>query len=327
MWGQIAAAVAPSLIGGLLGNKGANAASQGAQQASQMQIDAANKAYEGGTYKPYGVTSGLGSSQFNNGQASFSLDPRYQQAQNQMQGLGQQAYTAAGGDYGQLANQFYNQQREMGAGSRNAEALALGGSMFGSGRTGLMSSGDALGFTGGGMMSPDGTGFAQAFAQQDSADRYNAQQQAQQQRQMDINIGNSMFNQSMGLDAAGMEQQKLGGMLGSQQSAANNAAGGNLVSGMGGGAESRQNQGLAQAGKYTGIGNALGNIGWDKIGDQVGGMFNPVSDSDVVNAYAGNMSRGGGHPSMGGYSNNGYTPMPYLTSNQGMGANYTGRNY
>ena len=98
MWGQIAAAVAPSLIGGLLGNKGANAASQGAQQASQMQIDAANKAYEGGTYKPYGVTSGLGSSQFNNGQASFSLDPRYQQAQNQMQGLGQQAYTAAGGD-------------------------------------------------------------------------------------------------------------------------------------------------------------------------------------------------------------------------------------
>ena len=127
----------------------------------------------------------------------------------------------------------------------------------------------------------------------------------------------------MGLDAAGMEQQKLGGMLGSQQSQANNAAGQNLVSGMGGGAESRQNQGLAQAGKYTGIGNALGNIGWDKIG----GMLNPVSDSDVVNAYAGNMSRGGGHPSMGGYSNNGYTPMPYLTSNQGMGANYTGRNY
>ena len=261
MWGQILGAVAPSLIGGLFGGAGANAASQGAGQASQMQQDAANKAYEGGLYKPYGVTSGLGTSSFDNGQASFAMDPRYAAQQEQMMGLGSQAFTAAGGDYNQLADQFYNQQRDLGAGGRNAEALRLGESMFGSGRTGLGMSAESLGAAGGGNISPDGFGFAQAFAQQDAQDKYNAFDRAQIQRQNDINVGNSMFNQSMALDAAGNAQNMQGGLLGQYRSTAANQAGGNLISGMGGSAESRQNQGFAQSGGYTGIGNALGKSG------------------------------------------------------------------
>ena len=280
--GSILGAVAPSLIQGLFGGAGANAAAQGAGEASQMQQDAANIAYAGGQYKPYGVTSGLGTSSFDNGQASFAMDPRYAAQQQQMMGLGSNAFTAAGGDYNQLADQFYNQQRDLGAGGRNAEALRLGESMFGSGRTGLGMSAESLGAAGGGMISPDGFGFAQSFAQQDAQDRYNAFDRAQIQRQNDINIGNSMFNQSLALDQAGLAQGGFGAQLGQFQSQAANAAGGNLVAGMGGAGTMRNNQGLSQSGGYTGVGNALGDINWSglqsNVRSQRGGVA-PMSTS------------------------------------------------
>tara|TARA_R110000796_G_scaffold31490_2_gene83454 strand:- start:611 stop:1501 length:891 start_codon:yes stop_codon:yes gene_type:complete len=263
MWGQIAAAVAPSLIGGLLGGKGASEAARGAGEASQMQQDAANKAYEGGTYKPYGVTSGLGKSSFDGQNMSFQMDPRYQQQQGQMMGLGSQAFQNAGGDYQSMADNFYNQQRALGAGSRNAEALSLGGSMFGSGRTGLQMSNASQGFGANteGTSNPDANMFMNSFLQQDAQDRFNSQNMAQQQRQRELDIGNSMFNQSMMLDQAGVSQGMQGAQLGQYRSGANNAAGSNLVSGMGGAGTMRGNQGLARGGMFTGMGNAIGTAG------------------------------------------------------------------
>jgi len=266
MWGQILGAVAPSLIDGLFGSKSAGVAAQGAGEASQMQMDAADKAYAGGQYRPYGVTSGLGTSSFNNGQSSFTMDPRYAAQQAQMLGLGNQAFSAAGGDYNQLADQFYTQQRELGADSRNAEALQLGGSMFGTGRGGLQVGAGSLGAGGDGMLSPDGFGFAQAFAQQDSQDRYNAFDRAQIQRQNDINVGNSMFNQSLGLDQAGNAQIMDGGMLGQYSATAANQAGNNLVTGYKGAGTMRNNQGLAEAGGWASAGGAVGKIDWGSIG-------------------------------------------------------------
>jgi len=274
--GSIVSSVAPSLISGLFGGAGSNAAAAGSRDASKLQQDAANKAYEGGQYKPYGVTSGLGTSSFNDGQASFTLDPRYQAQQNQMMGLGSQAFGAAGGDYNQLADQFYNQQRDLGAGSRNAEAMKLGESMFGTGSSGLRMGAESLGASGGGMLSPQGYGFAQAFAQQDAADRYNAFDRAQQQRQTDIDIGQSMLNSSQGLDQMGLKQQELGGMFGNYAANAANAAGSNLVSGMSGAAGNTQNAGMAKAGGYIGIGDSLGKIDWS-------GLDQPTTPSPTYN--------------------------------------------
>ena len=260
--------IIPSLISGILGGTGANAAAQGAGEASQIQIDAANKAYDGGQYKPYGVTTGLGTSSFEDGQSSFALDPRYQAQQDKMLGLGSSAFDAAGGDYNQLAEQFYNQQRNLGADSRNAEALQLGGSMFGSGRTGLNMSASALGAGGGGMLSPDGFGFAQAFAQQDALDRQSSFDRAQEQRLRDLGIGSDLLGLSTGLDQAGLDQSGLGGLFGQYSSNAANAAGSNLVSGMAGGAGARQDQGMAKSGGWTGIANTVGNTNWS--GDNQG---------------------------------------------------------
>jgi|TARA_R110000765_G_scaffold126786_2_gene224727 hypothetical protein len=256
----ILSAIAGPLISGLFGGAGANAAAQGSREASELQQAAANKAYEGGQYKPYGVSSGLGTSSFKDGQSLFSLDPRYQGQQDQMLGLGNQAFGAAQGDYGQLANQFYNQQRDLGAGSRNAEAMRLGESMFGTGSGGLRMGAESLGAGGGGMMSPQGYGFAQAFAQQDAADRYNAFDRAQQQRATDIGIGQSMLTQSQALDQMGLSQQELGGMFGNYAANAANQAGGNLVSGMSGAAGNTQNAGMARSGGWIGAGNAVGGM-------------------------------------------------------------------
>ena len=64
MLGQIISAVAPSLISGLFGGAGANAAASlilvAQRSISTTTRCCLSKAYEGGQYKPYGVSSGLG---------------------------------------------------------------------------------------------------------------------------------------------------------------------------------------------------------------------------------------------------------------------------
>ena len=252
--------IIPSVISGLFGGAGSNAAAQGSKEASKLQQEAANKAYEGGQYKPYGVTSCLVTSSFEDGQSSFTLDPRYQGQQDQMLGLGQQAFGAAGGDYNQLADQFYNQQRALGAGSRNAEALQLGESMFGTGSGGLRMGAESLGAGGGGMMSPQGYGFAQAFAQQDALDRQSSFDRAQEQRLRDLGVGSDMLGLSTGLDQSGLDQSALGGLFGNYAANAANQAGGNLVSGMSGAAGNTQNAGMARAGGWIGAGKAVGGM-------------------------------------------------------------------
>ena len=144
------------------------------------------------------------------------------------------------------------------------------------------------------MLSPQGYGFAQAFAQQDAADRYNAFDRAQQQRQTDIGIGQSMLNSSQGLDNMGLQQQELGGMFGNYAANAANAAGSNLVSGMSGAAGNLQDAGMAKSGGWTGIGNALGGINWGRGGGNArSGMISPnAARQSVSSNYKAGMGGG-----------------------------------
>jgi len=249
------------LISGLLGAAGSYQAQKKLGQAGDKMFEAGDKAYEAGTYKPYGVTSGLGSTSFADGQAGFELDPRYQAQQDSMMGLGSQAFGAAGGDYNALADRFYNQQRDLGASTRQAEATQLGESMFGSGSNGLRMGAASLGGTGNQAISPQGFEFAQAFAQQDSKDRFDAFDKAQDQRLRDLDIGTGMLTASQGLDYAGLEQQRLGGMLGQMQSGANNAAGTNMIGAYGTGAGFMADRGRSMAGGMQGLGSSLGSWG------------------------------------------------------------------
>ena len=273
-----------SLVSAGLGLLGSYQAQRKLGEAQDSMREAGDKAFKEGQYKPYGITSGSGTASFNNGQASFAMDPRYQAQQNQMFGLGTSALDRAGGSYDDLANDMYNRQRNIGAGAREGEAQRLGESMFGSGTSGLRVSGEALGAGGGaGMLSPDGYGFAQAFAQQDAMDRNNAFAQAQNQRAADINMGTGMFSQGQAMDDNALAMIGAGGQLGAQQSAANNSAMGNYMSGYGKAADFTARRGQSMAGGLTGLGSSLGSF--SGMGGNSSGFSNP---------YAWNRSSQGG---------------------------------
>ena len=257
-------------------------------EAQDRMSEAAEKAFKEGQYKPYGVTSGAGSASFKDGNASYSMDPRYQAQQNQMFGLGTDALNRAGGSYDDMASDIYNRQRSLGAGGRMAEATALGNRMFGAGTQGLRVGGEALGgAAGSGMMSPDGYGFARAFAQQDAIDRSNSFEQAQRQREREIAIGQGMFSQGQGMDANAMAMIGLGGDLGSQQSAANNAAMNNYMGGQEAAANYTARRGQSMAGTLTNFGTKLGEMGGDDEGPiSRGGSSNPYSFGRVNNSYS-----------------------------------------
>ena len=291
------------LISAGLGLLGSYQAQRKLGEAQDSMREAGDRAFKEGQYKPYGITSGAGSASFKDGNASFAMDPRYQAQQNQMFGLGTDALNRAGGSYDDLANDMYNRQRNIGAGAREGEALRLGESMFGRGTEGLRVSGEALGAgTGAGMLSPDGYGFAQAFAQQDAVDRNNAFGQAQQQRMSDINIGQGMFTQGQGMDAVGRGMIDQGANIGSQQSAANNSAMGNYMSGYGKAADFTARRGQSIAGGLSGLGTSLGSF------SGMGGGMN------------------GGYGSGMGSANSGFNNGSF-TSRYGTGNNMYNRRY
>ena len=250
------------LIAAGLGLVGGYQAQRKLGEAQDRMSEAAEKAFKEGQYKPYGVTSGAGSASFKDGNASYSMDPRYQAQQNQMFGLGTDALNRAGGSYDDMASDMYNRQRSLGAGGRMAEATQLGNRMFGAGTQGLRVGGEALGGSAdSGMMSPDGYGFARAFAQQDAMDRSNSFEQAQRQREREIAIGQGMFSQGQGMDANAMAMIGLGGDLGSQQSSANNNAMQNYLSGQEQAAKYQALRGESMAGTLTNFGAGLGKMG------------------------------------------------------------------
>lgn len=250
----------PQIIGSVLGGIGSYQAQRKLGEAQDSMREAGDKAYAAGTYKPYGVTTGLGSTTFDGQNTAFALDPRYQQQQNKMLGLGNQAFDAAGGDYNQLRDQLYNERRALGAGSRQAEAQQLGGSMFGSGTTGLQMSDQSQGFAGEGTSNPYANMFMNNFAQQESQDRFNAGQEAQQQRLRDLEVGSNMLSYSQGLDQAGMGQMELGGMLGNYRSNANNQAGSNYINAYSDAADYTARRGQSMAGSLQSMGSKIG--GW-----------------------------------------------------------------
>jgi hypothetical protein len=91
-------------------------------------------------------------------------------------------------------------------------------------------------------------------------DRSNSFEQAQRQREREIAIGQGMFSQGQGMDANAMAMIGLGGDLGSQQSAANNAAMNNYLSGQSSAAGYTKMRGDSQAGGLMGLGNGLNSM-------------------------------------------------------------------
>lgn len=234
-----------ALVAGGLGLLGQNQANKAADQAAAANLEAARIAADAAAFKPYSVTTGLGSSYFNpdTQEAGYVLDPALQAWRDQYM-TNAAAAMPQGFDTTANAQQYYNEIQSMMAPQRQAENLAMQQDLFGSGRLGLRLSGEGAG-AGSGMVQPDVFGMNQARAQADAA--LAQQSRAQAQTEMDAAIARStgMLQTGLGIEQLGLTPLELGGTFGGYGSNAGsvqanallqggmNAANANLAAGVG----------------------------------------------------------------------------------------------
>ena len=208
-----------SLLGGYMQGQAAKSA---ANTSANAQLQAAQIAADAAKFRPVGITTRYGQSNFQvdaNGNligAGYNVSPELQQYQNQLQGLtgqqlqqalgAQQQYaplqTAAGGLFNlgqgylaqspeQAAQKYIDQQQALLAPGRERESALLANTLSNTGRTGLSVA------QGGGLMAanPEASALANARAMQDLQLAANATQAGQQQTA----FGAGLFGQGAGL--------------------------------------------------------------------------------------------------------------------------------
>jgi hypothetical protein len=228
-----------SLLGGLLGGSSARRA---AEAQSRAQIEAARIAAEEARFRPVGITTRFGTSQFETDPqgrvsgASYTLDPQLAAMQDRFLGLAgggltqaeqaQQQFAplqgAAQGLFGlgqqylaqspeQAAQQFMSQQQNLLAPSRERQFAQLQNQLFQTGRGGLSvgATGERpSGAAGLGAASPEMEAYYNALAQQDAALAAQAQQGGMDQARFGAGLfatGGNLLTQGYGGQAAALD--------------------------------------------------------------------------------------------------------------------------
>ena len=215
-----------SLAGGLLGGSSQKKA---AQISADAQLKAAQLAAEEQRFRPVGVTTRFGSSQFQFGPegrlsgASYNIDPRLRAYQDRLQSLAEQRLGEAemageayaplrgagaslmrlGGQYlaetpEQVAQKYMQRQLDLLSPSRERQYAQLQNQLFQTGRGGLAVGGTGArpsGSPGLAAANPEMEAYYNALAQQDAALAAQAQQEGQRQ----LAFGTGLFGQGAGL--------------------------------------------------------------------------------------------------------------------------------
>jgi hypothetical protein len=215
-----------SLLGGAMQS---NAAKSAANTSAQAQLESARLAAEAAKFRPVGVTSRYGTSNFQfdpNGYlsgAGYTVSPELQAYQNRLQGLtgnaltqaemAQQQYAplqqAAGGLFGlgqqylaqspqQVAAQYMQQQQDLLAPSRERQMALLQNQLYQQGRSGLSVGATGTrpsGAAGLGATTPELEAYYNALAQQDAQ----LAAQSQQAGQQNVAFGTGLLGQGAGL--------------------------------------------------------------------------------------------------------------------------------
>jgi hypothetical protein len=197
------------IVGPILGYQGAKKQAAATRDAAQMQADAAIQAAEMARFRPVGITTGFGSSQFttdaegNVTGAGYQLTPELQairdrllsqagtydptQIAQQAQALGTGAGTLFGAAQGYLSaspeearQRYISQQQALLAPAQEQQLAGIRNRLFQTGRTGLATGGTAAG----GMQAtnPEMAAYYNALAQQQAQLAAGAEQAAQQQQ-------------------------------------------------------------------------------------------------------------------------------------------------
>jgi len=224
-WGNVAVGTG-MLVGGYLQGQ---AAGDAASTSAKAQLEAARIAAEEARFRPVGVTTRFGSSQFTTGPdgrvsgAGYTVSPEIKAYQDRLMALSNQGLTQAeaaqgmyqpltgaatslfnlGGQYlaqspEAVAAQYMQRQQDLLAPSRERQYAQLQNQLFNTGRGGL-----AVGATGTrpgggaglGASNPETEAYYNALAQQDAALATQAQQAGQQQ----LAFGTGLFGQGANL--------------------------------------------------------------------------------------------------------------------------------
>jgi len=245
-----------------------NAASKAASQAAAAQQAAGAQAAAAAEFKPYGVTTGFGTSYFNpeTQQAGYQIDPVLEAFRNSM-------YAGAGEFMGQVqsdpqaaAQNYYNQQQALMAGGRNAEDIALRQQQLQSGRIGLGLSGEAMGAGAGtGYVNPQQYQQQLARAQQDQQLAAQSTQLAQSDIDRAISRATGLFQAGAGVEEMGLRPLTIGADIGSKQQTSGNMQAQALLAGGQGSADARLAGGIQQANMFGDLGYGLAGLQRNKM--------------------------------------------------------------
>ena len=250
---ETAIGVGANLLGGMMGGDAAG-------DTAAAQRAAAERAAAMAEFKPYAVTSGFGTSAFDKDKqtATYTLDPRLAQYRDQLYGLNEQAMGNINLDTQQAAQNYYNQQQGLMAGSRGAEDIALRQQQLASGRIGLGLSGAAMGAGAGtGYVNPEQYQRDLARSQVDAQLAANADQIARQQLDQDIARATGLFSVGTGVEQLGYNTMDTGANYGKAQAQAGSQAGSLLYNGLDRASQSQLSSDLNTAGMLQGFGKAV----------------------------------------------------------------------
>jgi hypothetical protein len=186
---------------------------QGAMEAAAAQREAAQIAAESARFRPYGITTGFGTSRFdtNNDTGTYDLDPR-------LAAFRDQYYSGAQGVLGQMqgydpaamARTVYGEQQALLDPSRQAENEALRANQLRSGRIGLGLTGSAVGAGTGGMLNPQQFSLDRARAQADAQMAFNSREYGQAELDRLIGRGTGLMNTGFGIEELGAKSLAMG---------------------------------------------------------------------------------------------------------------------
>lgn len=246
-----------------------------AQQAATQQ------ATQAASFRPVGITTAFGQSQFQidptTGQltsAGYTATPEVAAQRARLFGLGTQALPTTA-DTQAIQEQYIAQQQGLLAPGREQQLAQLRNRLYQTGRGGLATGGTVAGYGAGqpGLMqtNPETAAYYNAIAQQNAQLAANAPTYAQNLLNQQIATGTGLFGQAGQLEAMAQQPFTLGTQLGTAASTAGSRAG---YYGLLGGQGAAQTQLQGQLANIYGQGAALGTV----VNPLVGAAGNVISE-------------------------------------------------
>ena len=251
-------------------------------QQSQQVAQAATRAQQQASFKPVGVTTAFGQSQFQfdptTGQltsAGYTATPQVAAQRERLFGLGAAALPTTA-DTQAIQQQYIAQQQGLLAPSREQQLAQLRNRQFQRGTTGLATGGTVAGYTPGaaGLMqtNPEMAAYYNALAQQEAALAANAPTYAQNLLNQRIATGTGLFGQAGALETMAQQPLGLASDFAKAQAAAGASAGQLGLTGQTNAARLGAEGALLGQSAMQGTYNQLGQLATG-VGNQIGGLL------------------------------------------------------